>query len=79
MGTPSVAPRSFRRVDHVEKAALWNPAGTGGVATTVGAVAMAVVVAIIVMAMVSISGGLAHPIVSSPQVAAAAAAPPVQS
>ena len=48
-------------------------------ATTVGAVAMAVVVAIIVMAMVSISGGLAHPIVSSPQVAAAAAAPPVQS
>ena len=29
MGTPSVAPRSFRRADHVEKAALWNPAGTG--------------------------------------------------
>lgn len=56
-----------------------EPGRYGGAATTVGAVAMAVVVAIMVMAMVSISGGLAHPIVSSPQVAAAAAAPPVQS
>jgi hypothetical protein len=40
---------------------------------------MAVVVAIVVMAIVSLGGGLGHPIVSSPQVAAAAAAAPVQS
>ena len=56
-----------------------EPGRYGGVATTVGAVAMALVVAIVVMAIVSLGGGLGHPIVSSPQVAAAAAVPPVQS
>jgi|HubBroStandDraft_6_1064221.scaffolds.fasta_scaffold2402728_2 hypothetical protein len=56
-----------------------EPGRYGGAATTAGAVAMAVVVAIVVMAIVSIDGGISHPIVSSPQVAAAAATPPVQS
>jgi hypothetical protein len=46
---------------------------------TLGAVAVAVVVAIAVLAMVSIGGGLTRPIVTSPQVAAAAAAAPSRS
>jgi hypothetical protein len=45
----------------------------------VGAVAAAIVVALVVLTMVSISGGLGHSIVSSPRIAAAAAAPPGQS
>ena len=56
-----------------------GPGRYGGRATTLGAVAFAVVVAIAVMAMVSVGGGMNRPIVTSPQVAAAAAAaPPVR-
>ena len=56
-----------------------GPGGSGGISTTLGAVGVAIVVALVVLGMVAISGGAAHPIVSSPQVAAAAAAPPAQS
>ena len=53
-----------------------GPGRYAGKATTLGAVAFAIVVAIVVMAMVSVGGGLNRPIVTSPQVAAAAATAP---
>jgi hypothetical protein len=45
---------------------------------SVGAAAVALVVAIAVLAIVSVSGDLGHPLATSPQVAAAAAAAPSQ-
>ena len=54
-----------------------GPGRYGGLSMTLGAVAMAFVVAVAVMAMVAVGGGLTRPLVASaPQVASAAASAP---
>lgn len=52
-----------------------GPGRRGGIGATLGAAAVALVVAILVGAMVSTGGGLNHPIVANTHVAATAAAP----
>ncbi len=52
-----------------------GPGRYGGMGATLGAVAVALVVAIVALVIVSIGGGIDHPIVAHPHVAAAAAAP----
>jgi hypothetical protein len=54
---------------------VMGPGRHGGVGATLGAAAVALVVAILVGAMVSIGGGLNRPIVTNTHVAASAAAP----
>lgn len=46
-----------------------GPGRYGGIGTTIGAAAMAVAVALGVIAMVSIGGGINHPLVARPAVA----------
>ena len=52
-----------------------GPGRHGGMGATLGAAAVALVVAILVGAMVSIGGGIDRPIVTDTHVAASAAAP----
>ena len=54
---------------------VMGPGRYGGLGATLGAAAFALVVAILVGAMVSIGGGINHPIVSNTHVAATAATP----
>jgi hypothetical protein len=57
-----------------------GPGQYGGISASLGVVAVTLVVAILVFAMVSIGGGLFHPLVThEPAALAAAAAPPPQS
>lgn len=51
-----------------------GPGRYGGIGTTIGAAAAAVVVALGVIAMVAIGGGINHPLVAKPAVAMTAAA-----
>ena len=46
-----------------------GPGRYGGLGATIGAAAVAIVVALAVMAMVSIGGGNTHPLVAKPAVA----------
>lgn len=79
VGTVRSQPRSLsHRADKSDgDFSVMGPGGYGGVGASLGAVAVTLVVAIIVLAIVSIGGGLAHPLVNhEPAVMAAAAAPP---
>ncbi|HEY1427347.1 MAG TPA: hypothetical protein VGF50_11795 [Caulobacteraceae bacterium] len=46
-----------------------GPGRYGGIGTTIGAAAAAVVVALAVIAMVAIGGGMNHPLVAQPAMA----------
>lgn len=58
-----------------------EPGRYGGMGASLGPVAVTLVLALVVIAIVSVSGGLFHPLVTPEPavIAAGAAAPPVQS
>lgn len=78
-GTVRGRPRSFsHRADRSDgDLSVMGSARYGGIGASFGAVGVTLVVAVIVLAIVSIGGGLAHPLVNhEPAVMAAASAPP---
>ena len=61
----------------MEKVSVMVPGRNGGMGASLGAVAVTLVVALVVVAIVSLSGGAFHPLVNhDPATLAAAAAPP---